>query len=170
MTILYTWHLYILWNLIIYPYTFIHLDISKPPWPTRTISFRKIRAIDQNCLAENIRETAILRHSAIELDAMVYQYNSPLRPILDKHSQLESNTFRVRQMIPWFPDQIEDAKQQLEKLERLWTRTRLTVHRQMYQAKKRLFGDLMNSDKVKYFNDKIVSCAGNQSTLFKTVD
>jgi len=40
----------------------------------------------------------------------------------------------------------------------------------MYQAKKRLFGDLMNSDKVKYFNDKIVSCAGNQSTLFKTVD
>ena len=26
------------------------------------------------------------------------------------------------------------------------------------------------SDKVKFFNDKRVSCAGNQSTLFKTVD
>jgi len=28
----------------------------------------------------------------------------------------------------------------------------------------------MNPEKAKYFNDKIVSCAGNQSILFKTVD
>jgi len=28
----------------------------------------------------------------------------------------------------------------------------------------------MNHEKVKYFNGIIVSCAGNQSTLFKTVD
>ncbi|KAK2144858.1 hypothetical protein LSH36_725g01088 [Paralvinella palmiformis] len=32
----------------------IHLNMSKPPRPTRTISFRKIRAIDQNCLADDI--------------------------------------------------------------------------------------------------------------------
>jgi len=37
----------------------IHLNMSKPPRPTRTISFRKIRAIDQNCLADDIRESAI---------------------------------------------------------------------------------------------------------------
>ncbi|KAK2148324.1 hypothetical protein LSH36_502g01051 [Paralvinella palmiformis] len=40
----------------------------------------------------------------------------------------------------------------------------------MYQAQKRLLNDLMNPEKAKYFNDKIVSCAGNQSILFKTVD
>jgi len=40
----------------------------------------------------------------------------------------------------------------------------------MYQAQKRHLSDLMNSEKAKYFNDKIVRCARNQSTLFKTVD
>ena len=34
----------------------IYLNMSKPPRPTRTISFRKIRAIDEICLADNIRE------------------------------------------------------------------------------------------------------------------
>jgi hypothetical protein len=72
-------------------------------------------------------------------------------------------------MIPWFSDEIEDATQQRRKLERLWRRTGLTVHRQMYQAQKRLLNHLMNFEKAKNFNDKIVSCAGNQFTLFKTV-
>ena len=58
----------------------------------------------------------------------------------------------------------------LWKLESLWRRTRLTVPSQMYQAQKRLLNDLMNSKKAKYLNDKIVSCAENQSTLFKTAD
>ena len=73
-------------------------------------------------------------------------------------------------MIPWYSDEIEDAKQQRRKLERLWRRTRLTVHRQMYQAQKQLLNDLINSEKANYFNDKIANCAGNQSTLFKAVD
>jgi len=106
----------------------------------------------------------------MELDAMVCQCNSTLRTLLDKHAPLKIKTFPVRQMIPWFSDEIEDAKQQRRKLERLWRRTRLTVHRQMYQAQRRLFNDLMHSEKAKYFNDKIATCAGNQSTLFKTVD
>ena len=144
--------------------------MSKPPRLTKTISFRTIRAIDQNCLGDNIRGSAIITYPATELDAMVHQYNSTLRSLLDKHAPLKSNIFPVRHMIPWYSDEIEDAKQQRRKLERLWRRTRLTVHRQMYQAQKQLLNDLNNSEKASYFNDKITNCAGNQSTLFKTVD
>ena len=57
---------------------------SKPPQLTRTISFRKVRAIDQNCLADDIRESAILGHRAMELDTMVCQYNSIRRTLLTK--------------------------------------------------------------------------------------
>jgi len=139
----------------------IHLNMSKPPRPTRTIPLRIIRAIDQNCLADDILESAILRRPAVELDAMVCQYNSTLRTLLEKHASLKSKTFPVRQMIPRFSDDIEDAKQERRKLDRLWRRTTLTIHRQMYQAQKRLLNELMNSEEAKYFNDKIVSSAGN---------
>ena len=147
----------------------IHLNMSKLPRPTR-ILFRNIWAIDQNCLADDIRECAILRHPAMELDPMVCQYNSTLRTLLDKQAPLKSKTFPVRKMISWFSDEIENARQQRRKRESLWRRPLLTGHRQMYQAQKRLLNNLMNSEKAKFLNDKIVSCAGNQSTLFKTVD
>ena len=106
-------------------------------------------------------ESLILRHPAMELDAIVCQYNSTLRTLLNKYASLKSKTFPVREMIPWSSDEIEDAKQQRRKLERFWRRTPLTVHRQMYQAQKRLLNELMNSEEAKYFNDKIVSSAGN---------
>ncbi|KAK2163487.1 hypothetical protein LSH36_79g11101 [Paralvinella palmiformis] len=111
----------------------IYLNMSKPPRPTRTISFRKIRAFDQNCQADDIRECTILRYPAMELDSIVCQCNLPLKTLLDKHAPLKSKTFPVRQMIPWFSDEIQDPKQQRRQLERFWRRTRLTVHRQMYQ-------------------------------------
>ena len=148
----------------------VHLNVSKPPRPTKTISFRKIRSIDQDCLADNILGSEIITHPATELDGMVHQYNTTLRALLDKHAPLKTKTFPVRQMIPWYSDEIEDAKQQRRKLERLWRRTRLTVHRQMYQAQKQLLNDLIKSEKARYYNDKITNSAGNQSTLFKTVD
>ena len=79
----------------------IHLNMClKSPRPTRTISFRKIKAIDQTFLDDDIRKSAILRHPAMEPDAMVYQYNSTLRTLLDKHAPLKRKTFPVRQMIP----------------------------------------------------------------------
>jgi len=69
---------------------------------------------------------------------MVCQYNSTLMTLLDKHAPLKRKDIPVRQTIPWFSDEIEDVKQQCRKPERLWRRTRLTVHRHMYQAQKRL--------------------------------
>ena len=114
-----------------------------------------MRPVDQNYLANNIRESAILRHPPMELDAMVCQYNSTLRTLLDKHASVKSKTFPVRQMITWFSDEVEDVKQQRRKLERVWKRTSLTEHRQMYQTQKRLLNDLINSENAKYFKDNM---------------
>ena len=90
MTKLYTWHLllFISHNMVIK----IHLNMSKPPRPTTTISFRKIRAIDQNCLTDDIWESEILRHLTMEIETMVCPYKSTLMTLPDKHARLKSKT------------------------------------------------------------------------------
>ena len=83
---------------ISYDHMAIHipLNVSKPARLTRTIFLRNIRAIYPNCLADDNREIAILRHPATELDPMVCQYNSTLSTLPDKHAPPKSKTFPVR--------------------------------------------------------------------------
>ena len=94
-------------------------------------------------------KSALLTHPEMEFDTVVCKYSWTLRTLLDKHAALKVKTFPVWKMIPWFSCKTEDVKKQHRKLESLWRGTHLPVHRNMYQAQKRLINDLINTSIIK---------------------
>lgn len=148
----------------------IELNVTKPPRPTKTISYRKLRAVDHDNVHMDIEQSPLLLDpETVSVDSMVRQYQTSLGDILDTHAPVKTKTFVVRTMVPWYTEDIEDAKRCLRRLERLWRRTRLTVHRQMYQTQRLNLKLLIQGEKARYFGNKISQCAGNQRVLFKTV-
>jgi len=60
-------------------------------------------------------------------------YDSGIRRLIDKHAPLQVKTITLRSNTPWYTEDIREAKHKRRKAERLWRRTKLTVHHQMFK-------------------------------------
>ena len=49
--------------------------------------------------------------------------------------------------------------------ERLWNRTELTVHYEMFKAARLFVRELIDTAKSQYYNNKIMDCNGDQKTF-----
>ena len=67
-----------------------------------------------------------------QVEELVATYNNNLTMCLDTHAPWRS--VRTRNNIPqaWYDADIADARERRRKLENLWRRTKLEVHRQLY--------------------------------------
>ena len=102
------------------------------------------------------------------LDLLADQYNAVLSKLIDKHAPECSPSVTLRPNAPWFNDTLKAMKGRKRKLERIYLKTRLEVHRQIYKHECRTFTDTLNSTKSGYYKVKIAHADNNQ--LFRTID
>ena len=111
----------------------IELNMTKPRRPEKTISYRKLKSIDASKLSEDLIKSELFTNRNKNLENSVSQYNTVISGIIDKHAPVRHHKMVLRPTVPWFTDEIHEAKRLLRQLERQWRRTRLTVHREMFQ-------------------------------------
>ena len=75
-----------------------------------------------------------------------------------------------RPMLPWYNKNIQAVKRHRRKCERLWIRTTLYAHFEMFKVIKILVKNTVVSTKSKYSNKKIKASKGNQRTVFSVVN
>ena len=63
-------------------------------------------------------------------------YDTQLTTVLNKHAPPKEKSIVIRPQQPWFPDDHHRAKSEKRKAERLWRRTGLTVHREIFKEEK----------------------------------
>ena len=57
-----------------------------------------------------------------------------------------------------------------KKAERLWRRTVLTVHKEIYRAEKCKYNTLQLDSKATYFNERITECGNDSKAISKIID
>ena len=126
-----------------------HLNIATPPSRPTYIMTRNIHAALKADL------TARLSHlpcpSADDLDSV-------LTGVLDDHAPVMRRRVRPQKNAPWFSSvagEVQSLKQQGRCAERLWLKTGLTVHKQLYNNVKKLVTKLVHKAKTTYYCNKI---------------
>ena len=90
--------------------------------------------------------------------------------MIDSHAPKKTKIVAEREARPWMNTEIHQAKKQRRKCEKVWRKSKLTVHKEIYIEERQKVKSLISASKTKYFNEKIKDCEGNQKSLFTIVD
>ena len=148
------------------------LRLVKPNMPSKTIQYRKITTVSPETLQAAIRASPLCNEEILAnmvLGDLTKLYHTELRSILDRLAPLVTRTITMRPHAQWFTDDIRRAKQRKRQMERLWRKSRLTVHREMYVEAKNAMNHLIKETKRKYHERSVQSCGNNSKQLFQLV-
>ena len=103
----------------------IDLKMFKPKLKHQTQKLRKTKNIDLDAFVNDINNSAMQEISAIEdIKNMIQTYNTTLTQILEQHAPLKEKKITKRSHVPWYNDDIKDAKLEQRKLEIKWRKTK----------------------------------------------
>ena len=140
----------------------LRLSTIKSP---RSISFRNIKDIDTITLSSHINNILIPDHRSSP-DDLVKIYNDGLHTILDCIAPLKTRSVTFSKSAPWYTPELRSLKGKGRQLERLYKKSGLTIHKEMYTAHIRLYKDSITQSKSVYYSALIHSNEGNSKTLF----
>jgi exonuclease III len=145
----------------------VTLAHSKPQNRRKVITFRRLCDVSLPDFIKDIQSSATLSCTCGTTDSLVEAYNFGLKTLLDKHAPLQKRIVTLRPNALWYTEELREAKHKRRKAERLWRRTKLTIHHQLYKDKCSEVGKLLVKSKSTYYSNKISECGRNQKQLFK---
>ena len=119
----------------------------------KPFSYRCLRKTDTGAFKQD------LSHAVSQVSS-ISDYNNHLCSVLDKHAPLCRCTVRTRKPTPWFSsiaEQFCELKRERRHAERRWLKSKLTVHKQIYNSIKQKVTNLVDKAKQAYYSAKIQS-------------
>ena len=104
----------------------IIVSFQKQSVSAKVISYRRYKSIDKEAFLADLRVSSLI------LDL----YDSTMRNVVDQHAPLRTKEMPSRPMLPWHNKNIQAAKRHRRYCERLWIRTSLCVHFEMFKVSK----------------------------------
>ena len=141
--------------------------LTKPTPIQKTVSFRKLRAIDIEAFKQDIMISPILCSTSGTVEDLVKAYSEGLSLLVDKHAPIQTKTITQRPNCPWYSDELHEAKHLRRKLERRWHKSRLTVDHQIYRDQCIVMNRLLKKTRQTYYSDKIIECGHDQKGIYK---
>lgn len=141
----------------------------RPCRPFKPVSFRKLKSIDMDSFSADILDLPLFQAPSDDLEGLLLQYNTGLATVLDAHAPMVYRSFAVRPDNPWCSEEILAARRRLRRLERLWRRTGLHVHYEMFNdaclSRNKLIHEAKSTFLVSRINENL-----EKKSLFKVVD
>ncbi|KAJ8033525.1 hypothetical protein HOLleu_23788 [Holothuria leucospilota] len=135
------------------------------------MSYRSFENFVSDEFCTDLLSSNILRPSDQDLDveSMLKNFSVEVSRILIMHAPIKVKTVPVRNTTPWTNSSITHARAERRKAERVWRRSRLTVHYEIYKSKQNEVFKLIDASRRNYFHDKISACNNDQKKLFTIV-
>ena len=149
---------------------FVTLALQKPLLPKKKITYRKIKSVSDEALKENVTRSQLAeseRYNTLALEDIIALYNTELRRILDELAPQRECTLTIRPQTQWYNETIRSAKQQRRQKERLWRKTGLTAHRDLFIEERKKVNTLISETKKQYYREAILSFGNDTKQLFR---
>lgn len=142
------------------------INVTKPLHVRRKITFRKFRAICVPDFVAELSRCECLKNVDGTADELAEAYNSSIMSVIDRHAPLCTKYVTLRPNAPWYTDELRQAKHERRRAERVWRRTRLTVHKEIFKKKSDIRNKLLIKTKQDYYCSKVKECEHDQKQLF----
>ncbi|XP_061194315.1 uncharacterized protein LOC133202489 [Saccostrea echinata] len=110
-----------------------YLQIAKPPKERKTVTFRRMKQLDNEKFRIDLDSSLVLCDKNDSLENLVTSYDHKLRAVLNKHAPEETRTITLRPNTPWYTEDLRTAKREKRRAEKQMRKTNLTVHRQILE-------------------------------------
>ena len=147
------------------------LDLAKIPLERKRISYRKIRDIDFSEFCGQLEDTRLVRDAAsFTLGELVFEYNTTLKSLLDRHAPLKTKTITLRPTALWYTEELRSEKKKRRAFERRWRSSKLESDYSRFKEQCLGVNALIKKTKVDYYSGIIKESSNNPRTLFNTVN
>ena len=138
------------------------LKLSKPRNPRKIITSRKLKNINMGIFGS---DAAALLSQPGSADVCTH-CTTCLKTLLDSHAPLITRTVPDRPSAPWMSDDIKTAIRTRRRAERIFKKTGLSVHRQMFVIEKNKVNRMVRDAKSHYLGKRIKG-SGSSRELFR---
>ena len=142
------------------------LNLDKPRITKKTVTFRRFKGVNFDVLSDEISLSDLCTNTPDTMNDLVSCYNSTLASALDRHAPLITKTIPARPLVPWFNDDIKEARWQRRRAKRRWRRIGLEVDFLAYKAINNNTNNPMNEARKLFFKDFLKENSTDQRKLF----
>ena len=104
------------------------INTSKPQLSRKEVSFRKTKAFDTTAFMKDLSASRLCQDPPSQPDELVDCYKTTLAELLDRYAPLKIKTVTVRPQVPWYSDEIPEAKRECRRAERRWGLPLIWIH------------------------------------------
>lgn len=147
------------------------LTLEKPQLPKQEVTYRKVKDITTDGLTAAIKASGLCSTeiSGMPLHMLTGLYDTELKKIMDLLAPVKTRTITVRPEAEWYNTTIRVAKQERRQAERLWRKTGLTVHRDMYMDRRSTVNSLIEQAKTTHYRTAIAENQNDTKQLFSII-
>ena len=131
------------------------------------INFRRFKSVDMVAFRDDISSSELTLQPAADAEDLCSLYTSVLSDLIDTYAPLLSCSVSVRPLVPWYNQEMREAKQLRRWLERRWRRTGLIVHQGSYRAQCSTVKSITRNAKREYFTNELKQCDSDQKAFFR---
>ena len=102
-----------------------------------------------------------------DLEELLLSYSKTLIAVLEKHAPVKTRTIVTRPQVPWYTDEIRQAKRERRKAERRWRLSKLYYDLAVFKVKRNAVYNLMNKARQAFYAKLIEDNSCNQRKLFR---
>ena len=117
---------------------------------------RDLKHINHEAFSRDVQSSTL--PSSDDVNELTNYFNGEMSTIIDKHAPLRQRQVSRRKPAPWISSKVKEIKRQRRRAERKWRKTKLHVHRQLYQLKNFEFQEVIANEKRSYCISKIKEC------------
>jgi hypothetical protein len=96
------------------------------------VTYRKTKEVDLHCLRQDLAVSDLCKRehgehvisSYEDLDKLMCSYDTVLSTITNSHAPLKTKVVRSRPQVPWYNQDIAEAKRKRHRAERVWRRSK----------------------------------------------
>lgn len=109
------------------------------------------RSLDSHKLRSHLENSDLCNNPPQELHALATMYNSTLTEPLYQHAPLKAKLVTVRQRVPWFNNDIKEAKRNRRRAEKTWRKSKLQADFALYTIWRNRVTNLMTIARCDFY-------------------
>ena len=113
-------------------------------------------------------DSSLCYDSPDDVDHLAECYDATLASVIDKHAHLKSKVIVERPRVPWFNDEIKEAKRKRRKAERKWRRSKSTIDLDNFKRSRNALNHILFKARQHFYSDLIDEHSGDQKKLLRT--